>query len=57
MIVDLNEDSASVEIVSKSTESGFASEKSVVSACDNSIELISSSSDLDKWSLVEFNGK
>ena len=48
MIVDLNEDSASVEIVSKSTESGFASEES---------ELISSSSDLDKWSLVEFNGK
>ena len=47
MIVDLNEDSASVEIVSKSTESGFTSEESVVSACDNSIELISSSSDLD----------
>ena len=47
MILDLNEDSASVEIVSKSTESGFTSEESVVSACDNSIELISSSSDLD----------
>ena len=57
LLVDLNEDSASVEIVSKSTESGFTSEESVVSACDNSIELISSSSDLDKWSLVEFNGK
>ena len=47
MTIDLNKDSASVEIVSKSTESGFASEESVVSACDNSIELISSSSDLD----------
>ena len=48
MILDLNEDSASVEIVSKSTESGFTSEESVVSACDNSIEPISSSSDLDE---------
>ena len=48
MIVDLNEDSASVEIVSKSTESGFTSDESVVSACDNSIEPISSSSDLDE---------
>ena len=48
MIVDLNEDSASVEIVSKSTESGFTSDESVVSACHNSIDPISSSSDLDE---------
>ena len=55
MIVDLNEDSASVEIVSKSTESGFASEESAVSACDNSIELISSSSDLDEKRLSGYS--
>ena len=55
MNVDLNEDSASVEIVSKSTESGFASEESAVSACDNSIELISSSSDLDEKRLSGYS--
>ena len=55
MIVDLNEDSASVEIVSKSTESGFTSEESVVSACDNSIEPISSSSDLNEKCLSGYS--
>ncbi|PFX17453.1 uncharacterized protein LOC111340820 [Stylophora pistillata] len=55
MAVDLKVDSAPAKIVSQSTESGFASEESVATTCDNGIELISSSSDLDEKRLSGYS--